>query len=384
MATALYGTVKYGEATYGGQAYAFDVRVEHWHAAQMIQRLDPVLRDGGWEYLRFGGCGQGTFTLSLAYECAGEFRSDDEIRVYCRDTAGPNYSLFYRGLVCQVEPAIGVKDSITVTTMGYRLYLDRIPVDATYDDTEVSLIVRDVLDTVVCPNSAITYDSADINTTGFTPDSITFLCSAAEALDMLAKLGGMMEYGVDRDGKFFFRTPSTTVAFRFPLEKDVVESRDVYNWEEIVNRVIVRGADTVKRTRNDTTSQAKYGIRAKIVHNTSATTNTVADEYGDAILADQSDYKPSGSLTLAANRVLIEATRPLRLVTRMKDRVLYGQVTYGDGSHYQALYQYRIARINYRVSEIGLTTSLELGMLRPRLADYIFQLNSNLRAARPT
>lgn len=383
MATALYGTALYGVPLYGGQAYSWEYRIEHWRGSAMVQRLDPLLRTGSWEYIRFTGCGRGDFALAMDYDRAGEFMADDEIRVYCRDEVGPGYTLFYRGLLTAMEPELGVYDTIRLSTMGYKLYLDRITIDRTYTATEISLIVKNILDTDVVPNSRITYVGADLDATSFTPDSVTFLSTAAEAIDLLAKLGSMMEYGVDKDGKFFFRTPSTTVGFRFPFEKDVTDAREMLDYEKIVNRAIVRGAGSTKQTRNDAASQAKYGIRAAILHNTAATTNAMANQYGDAILADQAEADLRSTITLAANRAMIESVRPVKRVTMLKAPLAYGAPLYG-AAKYQGDYQYKISRIQYVITELGLQTTLELGRSRPRLADTIFQLASNIRAARPT
>jgi Concanavalin A-like lectin/glucanases superfamily len=299
------------------------------------------------------------------------FDDRHEVKIYVRDETGPGFTQFYDGLTVSQEPTLGTQDKLTVTTMGYLALLDRLPVDATYAATEVSAIVTNILDTVVVPNTSVTYLPADIDATTFTPDSISLLSSVTEAMDLLAKLAGMYEYGVDRNKRFYFKKPSSTVGLRYAYGADVTVGRELIDYETIVNRVIVRGADTTKRTRNSAASQALYGIRASILHNTAATTNAVADQYGDAILADRSTPDRRSTVTIAGTRTLVEATVPIPRCV----------LTTAQGA---TDYPYRVSRIGYARKANGLEATLDLGLARPSIADLVFRLASNIKDARPT
>jgi hypothetical protein len=380
-----YKSFKYGTGVkYGGPSYPFEVRVEHYNRSGiLLEQLAPDLREATWTYQRIGGCGDASFVLSRDYEEAGGFSGNHEIKVYVRDETGPRFSLFYDGIVYAIDPALGEQDTITVYTTGYGHELNWLVVNATYTNTEISAIVKTILDTIVVPNSDITYVASDIENTGYAPSSISFLGSVAEAFDTLAKLGGVMEYGVDRNRAFYFKIPSTTLGYKFPTGGRLNQLQEMVDFDKIVNQIVVRGAGTVKRTRNSTQSQEKYRIRADVIENTSVTVDAVADQLGDAILADRAEASLRSVVGLVGSRTLYEGTTPIPKVGVLKSTKKYGTFKYGAAS-YQGTYAYRVSRIDYTLSEAGLNVRFELGIARPRASEMLAQLQDSIRAAMPT
>ena len=360
-----------------------DYRIEQRRAdGTLVRRLDRACTAADTEYLRLGGCGVGRFVVPAPIADAPQYQGSDDLRVYLVDSGVA--TLVYRGLITSVELAVGEQGTITITTDGYRVQLGWTLIDATWFGKEVSQIVTDLLDTYVLPATDITYDPADIEPGDYVVDAVTFMGLATSAIETLAQLAGAWEWGVDRNAKFFFRRPSEVVAMQCRLEAGATRWTETWDYSQIVNRILVRGAGTVKVTRNDLQSQARYGVRSDVVYLTSLTTEPDAERYGDAVLAQRADVAMRGQLTLAKDSTLFEAGTPVpRLSVQQASTVRYGERLYAEDA-YNGEYPYQVQRISRRMTETGCEATLDLGLARPRLADLLTQLSNSLAAARPT
>lgn len=353
----------------------------------LLEILDKEFMGLSWDYSRVGGCGSFSFSLPRNY-CDEKYISGDfNIRIYVRNETTSAYDLWYQGVVESKQPNVKDDETIQVSGHGYQAQLSRIYLsNVTYTSTEVSVIVKSILDTYVVPNTDITYDVGDLTATTFTPSSIKFNGSAMDALQTLADLVGEREWGVDKDRKFFFKARSSTVGYRFPLGRNVTSFNSDDSFKDIVNRVIIQGGDIAgtpyTATYNDTVSQLKYGLRTRVVSNSSITTADVASQFADSVLTEFNDVVRKGSCEIVNYTTRIENTIPIPLFALVARRVFYGEKYYGTFL-YSGEISYQINRINYRYSNDGdLSMTLDLGKLRPNISEVIGQISYELEQLR--
>jgi len=165
--------------------------------------------------------------------------------------------------------------------------------------------------------------------------------------------------------------------FRFPLDDKVLSWDNETSSKEIINRVIIIGGDVAgspfTRTVNDLDSQRKWKRRDKVVQNSSIVTNDVADQFADAIFTDSNSISRRARLQLLDEQ-LIETTIPIPLVNVVAKTTTWGTKKWGTFL-YGGRISYQVNRVNYKIDAVGnLIISLELGRLRPNIAEDITQL----------
>lgn len=354
-----------------------------------LEYLEKEALTPSWEYSRIGGCGSFGFDLPRSL-CDEKYISGDfNIQIERRDPLTNLYGKIYEGLVELKSPSIsGSKEIVNVAGHGYYATLGRIRLTETYTSTEISVIIKDILDTYIVPEGLITYDPGDIEVTGFTPDKLEFKnVTVLEALKTCADTAGGIEWGVDRNRKLFFKARGTEVAFRFPVSGGQLKD---FNYDDdfsaIVNQVFIQGGDVadVPYTFEDYNpiSQLKYGRRDRIIQNSAIVTEAVAQQFVNAVLAEYSDVVRSGSGKLVNYEQLIEATTPLGLFLPIVRGVTYGEKTYGTFL-YSGRISFQIDRISCSINAAGdLEQSLSLGELRPSEAVYLSRLENRIEALR--
>jgi hypothetical protein len=354
----------------------------------LLEILDNEIQGLSWEYNRIGGCGTFSFSLPRRYYDEKYISGDFNVRILVRNDATKEYDLWYQGIVEEKIPNVRADETIQVSGHGYQAQLSRIYMDEEYTSTEVSVIVKDILDTYIVPNTDITYDAGDIVATGFTPDTFKFKTSAMEALQTLADTVGSREWGVDKDRKFFFKARSSSVGYRFSLGNKVSGFSSDDSFRDIVNRVIVQGGDIgdppvpYTKTYDHALSQLKYGIRTDVIQNSSITTDEVSSQFADSILAEFSDVVRKGSCELVDYETRVETTIPIPLFSLISRTTFYGEKLYGTFL-YSGEISYQINRINYRMNNDGaVSINLDLGKLRPDLSEVIGQLEYKLEQLR--
>lgn len=237
-------------------------------------------------------------------------------------TIVPRSKLVYRGYIANIVPTFKTNQDIVLDVRGYFDLLKKIVVHTTgdtrtYTTDEISVIVTDIIDTFVTPNSPITKGTIDAGT--FECDSIEFLSTVDDALRTLAELTGDVEYGVDEDLVFFWRTESTTIKNKFFAGDNVITLERRIEWDELMNKLYLVGGDVAgvkyKRTAEDTDSQAQYYLSEKIVNNSSIVTDTVADQYLGAMLAEKANPALNIRAKIVNTDIRIEDTVPLGVIT---------------------------------------------------------------------
>lgn len=356
---------------------------------RVIDEIQDIASNLSWDYNRIGGCGSFQFDVPIRF-CEETFLGGNfNVKIYRKNPTDREYDLWYQGRIeDKVHNVSGVNEKISVRGSGYQSQLKDIIVNRTFTSQEISTIVTDVLDDDIVPSTNITYSGGDITATSFTPDSIEFNDKdGQDVFQTLADITGSREWGVDKDRKFFFKQRSSSVGLRFPLGSNgVVFSNDTSS-HEIVNRVKVVGGDVsgspFTATYNDLNSQAKWGRRDKVVSNSSIVTAQVASQYADSIFAEFRDIVRRGKIDLLREQ-LIEETIPIPLVQVPAKGITYGTRKYGEFL-YNGRVSYQVNRVNYSIDDVGnLKIGIQLGQLRPNLAEDLSQLEYKLDQIRQT
>lgn len=330
-----------------------------------------------WDYDRIGGCGAFSFEIQKKFFEDLTLGGDFNIKIYLRNPTTKAFDLRYQGrMPHKIYQVRGEEETITVSGLGYQSQLGKIYVDRDYTSQTVEYIVKHILDNDVTPNTDISYVAGDIENTGVTLDSIKFNTDALKAMQTLAEIVGSREWGVDKNRKFFFKTRSSTVGLRYPITGKG-RYTDEISTDEIVNRVVVTGGDVsgvpYLVTFNYSLSQLKWKRRDRTVQNSAITTSAVAQRFADALNAEFDD---------AIHRVRfeflddtqIEATLPIPLVQLLSRQITYGEKPYGTFL-YSGRVNYQVNKISYRMDDTGvITTTMQLGQLRPQISEDISQL----------
>lgn len=368
-----------------------DFRIEiRDRSFNVLEILDAQVESLSFDYARTGGCGDFSFTLPRNY-CDEKYISGDfNVRIYIFNEATSVFDLWYQGVVEEKVPTIASNDeSIDVIGHGYQAQLAAVQIAkvSPYMTMEISAIVKDILDNYVVGVKDITYDNSDIESTGFTADSIDVHTDAQSIIQTLANIAGNVEWGVDANRKFYFKQRSTTPGFYFSIGANVVNFREDQSFKDIVNRVIVQGGDIAgtpyTKTFDDSASQLKYGRRDKVFQNSSITTDGVAQQFATSTFADFNDVVRKSSCDLVGYKNRIETTLPIPLFVLIADSAIqYGTKPYGTFL-YSGLINRQINRIQYKIDQKrGFEVSLSLDNLLPDDADYINRLQYNVEQLR--
>lgn len=347
-------------------------------AFNVIKEIQDIASNISWGYNRVGGCASFAFEVPIRY-CEETFLGGNfNVKIYIKNYSTGDFDLWYQGRIEDKGHNVkGIHERITISGNGYQSQLKDIYVDRDYTANEASVIVKSILDNDITPNTDITYDAGDIAATSFTFDSLEVNKDALDAMETIANVVGSREWGVDKDRKFFFKARSSSVGFRFPLDDKVLSWNNNTSSNEIVNRVIIIGGDvagsTFTRTVNDLDSQRKWKRRDKVIQNSSIVSNTVADQFADAIFAESNGISRRAKLQLLDGQ-LIETTIPIPLVQVVAKSVTLGTKKYGEFL-YSGRISYQVNRVDYRIDDLGnMVISLGLGRLRPNIAEDLNQL----------
>ena len=347
----------------------------------LIKVLTKHTSDLSWDYDRIGGCGRCSFNLAL--RLLEDINPDYDIQIRLENGAGAS-RLAYRGYIETYHPIMSLMDTVQMDVFGYVGQLERVRVNHTYNNQEISVIVKDILDNYVMPDTSIEYDEADIEDTGFVVDEIVFDDLASNALKTLADLAGLTEWGVNRNLKFFFKRQNDSISFYVRQGKDLKKLDNLDDYSAIVNRINIKGSDGLDETVNNTESQASYGLRTKIISQSSITTASVAQKYGSSILSEKAKVNRKTTIQISKNTQFFEETTPLGKISILggtvaqakkynDDDAIYGNFKYGGMPSYQ------INKMTYKISGSGTDVNMNAGYARPDIADEIkrieFQLN---------
>jgi hypothetical protein len=325
-----------------------------------------------YDFNRNGGCGQAIIEIARDHEFLKAYiPPKSSIKLYV------NGVLRYTGKLLRVkrrtEPG---KEAVILTCYGYILDLAKMIVSDTFEGMEVSAIVKSILDSTVVPGSEITYDAADIEVTDYSVSSITFNHTVKDAFAFLADLAGSVEWGVDRNKKFYFKRTD-------PIVRRVwVKGREVESWEEdrndepVTNTLRVFGQDGTEPlvTLSAQLSVNTFGTRTDNVFESAITEVSDANRYGTVILKKLASSTRSIKARLVLVDPFIELTTPLGATAINTDMFSaikkYGHThKYGRTNQYGNLKRDQISAIRYKIQNGGMYAEVTLQGDVPNLGD---------------
>jgi hypothetical protein len=326
-------------------------------------------------------------------------------------SANPNPTrLVYRGWISNISPALQINQSITLDVRGYFDILNLLIVhDAgdkkVYQNTEISEIVTDIIDDFVNPNTTIT--KGTIDTSGFAIDVLEFKNTVKETLQTLAELLGDIEYGVNENLVFFWRTESATLRQKFFVGNDVELFERKTDWSKLVNRVLFQGSDDENgipflKVGEATDSQTAYFISEIIVNNSAISTDVVADLYIGATLRENSNPVLNIHAKIHNTALRLEDTVPIGEVAvydvdHDQNTMIVGEtadggsnltlgeaVDGGSGAIVGSVYASQIDRISYKLSQTSGRFDIDItfGDTMLETAAIIKRIENNVNALR--
>lgn len=357
----------------------------------ILEVLDNQVDSLSFTYARLGGCGSFSFNLPRAY-CDEKFISGGcNVRIYIWDDVTQFFDLWYQGYVQTKTPSIqGGQEMVNVAGQGYQGQLSNIQLNnITYVNQELSVIVADIVQNHIAPNTGIVYNPALIQPTAFVGSTINFSTDCGSALQTLEEIAGNFEYGVDVNRNFYFIPQSTISAIFFSLGANVQNFSEQQDFTKIINQVVFQGGTpdgaTVPYTNtfDDTLSQLKYGIQSEIIQSSSITDDQVAQQYANSIFEDFDEVVRSATCDYCGRKERLEAVLPIPLTVIIADSaILYGQQEYGTFL-YSGLIPRQINQVTYNIdSQKGLSVNLQLGTLLPNNADFLNRLQYQVEQLR--
>lgn len=162
------------------------------------------------------------------------------------------------------------------TFKGYGFFqqLDWVLVGNTYEDMDISTVAKNILQTIVEPDTQITYASAKIIRVGYAVTKLRFdNVSAKEALKELSEFATSYVYGVDERREFFFRPVRNSIneQARLHVGVHVLEYNPTEDLKDLCNYAVIKGStldsngSNVLATVESAASQSAYGMRKKVL-----------------------------------------------------------------------------------------------------------------------
>ena len=352
---------------------------------EFVGILDGRIGAINWGFSPVGGCAEFSFRALSKYCNELQFGANFNVRILKRSDATKLYSIVYQGRIENTSPNLDPdKETIDVSGFGYQSALKDIIIESeTYTSTEISVIIKDLLDTYIVPNTDVSYDLADIESTGFTPTTIRFsYVTVQDAIKKLADIAGAVDYGVDANKKFYFLQNSENIGERFIVGKEISNLKITSSSREIGNRIIVLGADISGSkfvyTKDYAKSQAKYGRRDVLIQNSAVKTNDAAEALADARYEEIKGAVDRGSFDLN-KEIILEENLPLGLIDIITREVTWDEKEW-DTFLWAGYGPFRVRKINYRIidEDSRLKSSVEFGEPYPDIVENINQLKYSL------
>jgi hypothetical protein len=296
------------------------------------------------------GCGTFKFKLSQDLNVALTYNYRVDVHLFGDDDP------WYSGYIIKM-PQAGTTE-IVQEYSGYGFYnqLDDVMVNRTYTSKQISWIVRDLISTLIEPQTDIVYDVAKIAPTSYVVQDIKWdRVSAKEVFKQLAELALGYEWGVDEERDFFFRQKETTIAdvARMWAGKHLTKFVPEANVEKIKNKIhIYSGQVEVGNetgyvlTVEDATSQAAYGVKESKETLPSVLSDDDAEQWGNYKLSELKDPVQSAKIEgIEVFQTKIEARGKAK-------------ITSADGLN---SYELPIEKVKYKISSKGIVVDVELG-----------------------
>jgi hypothetical protein len=193
---------------------------------------------------RIGGCSKLSLTLARA-QMDGEIDHGYLIEAWARPSGGA-LTKYYTGRITRV-PAPGTTTlKVRYDATGLWYQVERATISKFYEGTYIDDIVMSILDDID-DDSDLSSSTSEILLSS--PYSLGDLeaesMSAAQAIELLASVQGDVQYGVDQNGKLYFKDVSTDEQAAFWVGKDMTQFEPIEDSIAVVNRLYMQSRELV-------------------------------------------------------------------------------------------------------------------------------------------
>jgi len=265
---------------------------------------------------------------------------------------------WYSGYIIELPQKGSTETTWEYSGYGFYNQLDDVFALKEYTNKQVSYIVKDIISTLIEPETDIVYNASRIQPTIYQVAKIRWdHVSVKEIMKQLSELVDGFDFGVDENRTFFFREKDTTVNSNahwwagkhlntFIPKADISK---VKNKLHIYGGEVTGGAGEETNyviTVEDLVSQALYGVKEDKLTLPSVLDAGDAEQWGNYKLTELAYHTQPAKITgIEVFKTRIEALGKTR-------------VTSIDG-----LYEFElpIKRVKYNISSNGIEVDVELG-----------------------
>ena len=325
------------------------------------------------------GCGKVELTFNKLPENT-ELDYKQRIDIHLFNDAQPWYS----GYILQ-RPIKGTTttDSFKFIGHGYYNLLEKIIVNRTYENMEVSAIVFDIARDIE-KKIGLTLNSDKIINTGYTITKIELdHVTAKEALSQLSDFAIDYVYGIDEYRQLYFkpRTAEINEQARLWVGQHLTKYEPAWNIEDIVNHAYIKGGNVDDEGEQwlaeveDKESQKLYKIQEDVLTLPSAYSAEDAERWGESQLTNLAKPKKSAKIS----QVKLEYPRADgTFFVRKLSTQGQAAITTLDGE----LFTYPISKLKYTVSsDKGIQLDMELGEIPDAIDRYFANLDRDAKLA---
>lgn len=188
------------------------------------------------------GCGEFTLTLGKQLEEV-TLTYNHRIDISLFGDGNPWYS----GYITKIPKPGTTEKTFVYEGYGFFNQLNDVIINDTYEDTEISQIVKNIMTTTIEPNTDVVYNASKIYSTDYTANKLKFsYVTAKEALSNLVDFAGDYVYGVDEYQQFFFKPVTTEINedSRFWVGWHAHEFKPEESIDDLKNYVYIKASST--------------------------------------------------------------------------------------------------------------------------------------------
>jgi len=292
------------------------------------------------------GCAAFSFVCDNVPSFALSYRTRVDIHPYF-DTVP-----WFTGFI-QVLPQPGKKRPYEYSGFGFFEQLDWVTITESYENQDIAVIVKDIVQDTVAPNTQIIYNESKITSPSYTVIKADFdHVPAKGAIQKLANMAQGYEFGVDDSREFYFRAIDTEIYHSFWTGKHYQDVQIEENPFTVRNKLYIKigkiqvGGSNIIGSVQDNPSINTYGLREAVINIPESLNEADAERWADEILAEKKDPEIKATI----KNVIFDETRA-KIKAKGKARI----TTY-EGSEYTL----HIKRVGYSISAGGITGDIEL------------------------
>ena len=296
--------------------------------------------------LRQLGCGAFSFILDDEPSFTIDFRTRVDIHPFF------DPSPWFTGFI-QTIPQAGQKRPFEYTGFGFFDQLDWVTVTGSYENQDVAVIVKDIIQNTVAPNTQIIYNASKVQSPSYTVVKIDFDHTLAkDAIQTLADMAQNYEFGVDDSREFYFRPITTNVQYSYWVGKHFQNVEIEEDPFTVRNKLYIKlgqiqaGGSNIVGSVEDAGSISAYGLREEIITAPESLNTADATRWANMILSELKD--PAIKATIS--NIIFDETKA-KIIAKGKARI-----TMYEGTEHSLF----IKAVSYSITAGGILGNMDL------------------------